>query len=298
MDTRLTLPPHLLETIKQLLIADVELPSDLRRDLEAALSSAAVVAVDAQRTVPDTERGQERPEDSSGGHYPEGAEVSEAAEEVVPPTIDVEVLEQLSRWATSNDGRALLKRKRLDPSNYLLISLLAGTEVYLPPSQRDRLIASQNPEKPNPYLPSYLSPATPSFGREFRSLSKQLTTIFNVLFSVFGSAFAVYFAATTGAGWDREHAILLGVLAGCVVGVADGVLVWIFAGRLEKSRKEARERGAELAKGSAKDGLKVVEREEGRDDIPGAGEGSTAAETSLEKRKLRLRRRGIGEADL
>jgi hypothetical protein len=113
MDTRLTLPPHLLETIKQLLIADVELPSDLRRDLDAALSSAAVVAVDAQRTVPDTERGQERPEVSSGSDYPEGAEVSEAAEEVVPPTIDVEVLEQLSRWATSNDGRALLKRKRL-----------------------------------------------------------------------------------------------------------------------------------------------------------------------------------------
>lgn len=119
-----------------------------------------------------------------------------------------------------------------------------------------------------------------------------------MLFSVFGSAFAVYFAATTGAGWDREHAILLGVLAGCVVGVADGVLVWIFAGRLEKSRKEARERGAEMAKGSAKEGLKRVEQEEERGDIPGTGTDSTAAETSLEKRKLRLRRRGIGEADL
>jgi hypothetical protein len=127
--------------------------------------------------------------------------------------------------------------------------------------------------------------------------AKSVPPIYNVLFSVFGSAFAVYFAATTGAGWDREHAILLGVLAGCVVGVADGVLVWIFAGRLEKSRKEARERGAEMAKGSAKDGLKGAEQLEEGGEKPGTGEVSTAAETTLEKRKLRLRRRGIGETD-
>jgi hypothetical protein len=113
MDTRLTLPPHLLETVKELLIADVELPSDLRRDLEAALSSATRPAVVAQRAVLEAERERARLEDSSGSDYPERGEASVGAAEVVPPTIDVEVLEQLSRWATSNDGRALLKRKRL-----------------------------------------------------------------------------------------------------------------------------------------------------------------------------------------
>jgi hypothetical protein len=87
------------------------------------------------------------------------------------------------------------------------------------------------------------------------------------------------------------------VLAGCVVGVADGVLVWIFAGRLEKGRKEARERGAEMAKGSARDGLKGVEQLEEGGETAGTGEGSTATTPILEKRKLRLRRRGIGETD-
>ena len=83
-----------------------------------------------------------------------------------------------------------------------------------------------------------------------------------------------------------------------MVGVADGVLVWIFAGRLEKGRKEARERGVEMSKGSAKDELKGGEQlEEGGGEVAGTGEGSTPAETVLEKRKLRLRRRGIGETD-
>jgi hypothetical protein len=113
METRLTLPPHLLETIKQLVIADVELPSGLRRDLDTAVSSATVVAVEAQRAVPDTERERERTDDNSKSDHPEGSEALGGAKEVVPPTIDVEVLEQLSKWATSNDGRALLNRKRL-----------------------------------------------------------------------------------------------------------------------------------------------------------------------------------------
>jgi hypothetical protein len=36
---------------------------------------------------------------------------------------------------------------QIDPSMYLLISLLAGTEVYMTAKQRERLKAAENPEQ-------------------------------------------------------------------------------------------------------------------------------------------------------
>lgn len=175
-----------------------------------------------------------------------------------------------------------------------MISLLAGTQVYIPPSRLARLRAAEPVDKvcahlttifkrshiripaelltktahycsltradiqPNPYLPTYLSPQPPSIGREFSSLTKQLSTILNVLFSIFGSAFAVYVAGTTGAGYTREASILLGILAGAVVGVAEAVLVWIFSKRVKEGRKERWERGRKMARGSAGLGPKEV----------------------------------------
>lgn len=178
-----------------------------------------------------------------------------------------------------------------------MIALLAGTELYIPPNQ---LPMPPSSTSINPYLPSYLSPLPPSFGSEYRSLARQLSTVLNILFSIFGSAFAVYVAATTGGGYSREKGILLGIVAGGVVGVADGVLVWIFQNRVKQGREEGRRTAIKLSKGSGADGEKVegqdeeeVKMIEGGQDAPGQDE--EVKETPKVKKEIRLRRRAIPE---
>ena len=63
-------------------------------------------------------------------------------------------------------------------------------------------------------------------------------------------------AGTTGAGYTRETSILLGVLAGAVVGIAEAILVWIFSARVQEGRRERWERGAKMGRGSAALGVK------------------------------------------
>lgn len=176
-----------------------------------------------------------------------------------------------------------------------MIALLAGTEIYIPPNQLPMPPSSSI----NPYLPSYLSPLPPSFGSEYRSLARQLSTVLNILFSIFGSAFAVYVAATTGGGYSREKGILMGVVAGLVVGVADGVLIWIFANRVKEGREEGRRVAIKLSKGSGADGEKVdVDDEEGDAMAIEGGENASnedVKETPKVKKEIRLRRRAIPE---
>lgn len=177
---------------------------------------------------------------------------------------------------------------RTDTGRYGLVALLAGAEVVVPEAQR-RAMDSQGAEdkvstrqcrglpisrtrlrdacqracvtspgilqrlttkQVDPFLPAYLSPSPPSLGKELRHLSSSLTTVLNVLFSIFGSAAAVYVASVSGAGYSRETAVILAVLAGVVVGIAEGVLVWIFGDRLKKGREASRKTAREMAKGS------------------------------------------------
>ncbi|OWZ35796.1 hypothetical protein C349_05012 [Cryptococcus neoformans var. grubii Br795] len=243
MATLLTLPSHLIESINHLLREDLELPDDLREPLLEAIKQpqADIIA----------------PLDIRDGLYTQNDGNIDGKQEDStavprPPTIDYDLVERLSRWATSDKGKMSLEKNNLDTSRYTDISLLSGTEIYVDPKELARLRAAENPEKPNPYLPSYLSPAPPSFGSEYRNLTRTLSTIFNVIFSILGSAGAVYMAAVSGAGYSREKGVLLGILAGLIVGIADGVLVVLFMSKVEKDRRERHERGRKLMKGSGK----------------------------------------------
>lgn len=100
----------------------------------------------------------------------------------------------------------------------------------------------------------------------------------------------------SGAGYSRETATLLAILAGGVVGVADGVLVWIFSERVKKGREEAgrltRKMGAGMTKG---------DREGGKEDDDVEEEGGVkrenepmSVELSETKPEIRLRRRVLG----
>ncbi|KAK4687931.1 hypothetical protein P7C73_g2198, partial [Tremellales sp. Uapishka_1] len=317
----LTLPPHLLESILALLESDVGLPRTLREQLRKATE------------VPeqDNHEGKEGAEARTGGEEVDGTEGNGGVEETdgdpginesclkrkdvesdevegcqlekeqkgEPQTIDVEVLEKVSRWSMVESNRTQLRSRGLDPSDYILISLLSGTEVYYPPKQRAFLLSTLSSDQPNPYLPSYLSPRAPSLIQEYRSTAKQLTTTFNILFSIVGSAAAVYIASVTGAGYMRETAVILAVLTGLVVGIAEGVLYWIWRGRLEQGRAEARLTLIEQSKGSgAVEEYAEGTEAEGMGAIAEITEGPGERDVSLEKvvptkLSVRLRRRGV-----
>lgn len=76
-------PPHLIERITRILESDIDLPSDLRSELEAGL---------------------ERPSPS---------ESERDGNDEQAPRIDTSLLERLSRWATSEDVSARLKTRSL-----------------------------------------------------------------------------------------------------------------------------------------------------------------------------------------
>jgi hypothetical protein len=279
------LTPHLVEKIRSILATDFDLPADLRSQLQAGLDCA--------------DTAYEAPEADVTEDADESEDTEESKTKLKPPTIDILALEHLSRWAASETITSELKRKKIDPTEYGMIPLLSGTELYIPSSQLPIL---PNETTINPFLPSYLSPLPPSFGSEYRSLTRQLSTVLNILFSIFGSGFAVYVAATTGGGYSREKGILLGILAGVVVGIADGVLVWIFGQRVKEGREESRKLAMKLAKGSGADGVSdsTLEIEGPAEEVLEDEDGEVESKTPEKdippvKKEIRLRRRAIGE---
>lgn len=226
------------------------------------------------------------------------------------------------------------------PERYGLIALLAGTEVVVPEAQR-RVMDNQGAEEKvsvrqckglsypcahvealnrsawpsmrliciqvDPFLPAYLSPAPPSLGKELRHLSSSLTTVLNVLFSIFGSAAAVYVASVTGAGYTRETAVILAVLAGVVVGIAEGILVWIFGDRLKKGREASRKAAREMARGSGAigvlessdgkeaDSAREGQGEEDKEATTGIGTRSSSSASRPNTSSIRLRRKALHE---
>lgn len=85
------LPPHLIDRIKQILAGDLEIPEELRSELQAGVE-------DHPSSPPETEG--------------EGNE----SESPRPPTLDINVLEHLSRWVTSDDNGSALRTAGLGQS--------------------------------------------------------------------------------------------------------------------------------------------------------------------------------------
>jgi hypothetical protein len=98
---------------------------------------------------------------------------------------------------------------------------------------------------------------------------------------------------------------LLGVLAGVMVGIADGVLVWIFGQRVKESREEGRKLAIKLAKGSGVEGssdgdVNVSDGENiagqlDRKVLEAEVKEIQEKEVAPIKKDIRLRRRAIGE---
>jgi hypothetical protein len=98
--TLLTLPSHLIEEIARLVQADIaDLPDTILHPLKKALGDVA----EYERTLTNT----------SATHHVDTSGVPIYTDEEAPPTIDIDVLEKLARWAINKNGQKQLKRKRL-----------------------------------------------------------------------------------------------------------------------------------------------------------------------------------------
>ena len=109
-------------------------------------------------------------------------------------------------------------------------------------------------------------------------------------------------AAITGAGYRRETGVLLGLLAAVVVGISEGVLLWIFVYRVKESRARSVKEWIGSASEGPKEAVEAIEspsEAERGDTVDESGvesgkPGETVIPEKSAKREIRLRRRAIG----
>ncbi|GLB41723.1 putative endoplasmic reticulum-based factor for assembly of V-ATPase [Lyophyllum shimeji] len=136
-----------------------------------------------------------------------------------PPTIPYSVLQSVSQWARTTGLDALHSQSPpLDPHAYSMISLLAGTTTsperkfgaYVPPKGLDEMEAAKAAER------------------------KSITALLNALLSIFGCAFAVWWAADR-LGWKNEWRVLLALFVAIVIAVTEAILYLLWQSRRSSS---------------------------------------------------------------
>lgn len=106
-----------------------------------------------------------------------------------PATIPYSVLQSVSQWSRVTDGLEKLRKHSppLDPSEYSMVSLLAGTMT-----SPERKFGAYTPAK---------EPEEVEFERKRER--KSITALLNALLSIGGSGFATWWAADK-TGWKNE----------------------------------------------------------------------------------------------
>ncbi|KDQ19174.1 hypothetical protein BOTBODRAFT_28660 [Botryobasidium botryosum FD-172 SS1] len=130
--------------------------------------------------------------------------------------IPYDTLRNVSNWAQTEDAIALLRERGLNPSEYLMISLLAGT-IYAPSSRPPPVISIPDPEE------------------QQRRDRKAISALINALFSILGVGVAAWYAAGAS-GWRDEWKVLFSIFASIVVALAEGGLYLIWTGRPAKQK--------------------------------------------------------------
>ncbi|KAI5832259.1 hypothetical protein K523DRAFT_325865 [Schizophyllum commune Tattone D] len=127
-----------------------------------------------------------------------------------PSTVPYALLLRISQWARAADLQSL----GLNPSDYTMISLLAGTRTA-----------------PDAKLGKYVPPqsAEDAAAQGVRD-RKAITALLNALLSIGGAAFAAWWAADK-TGWRNEWRVLFALAVGAVVAISEAVLYIIWQSR-------------------------------------------------------------------
>ena len=109
----LLLPPHLLERIADILRDDIALSGELRKGLERTVEEAKSMDADAVKSHPKLDSpDQEVDLEKHGSEILEGEGVL-VREEARPPVIEIELVENLARWATTTAGTVSIRKAEL-----------------------------------------------------------------------------------------------------------------------------------------------------------------------------------------
>ncbi|KIM44533.1 hypothetical protein M413DRAFT_17583 [Hebeloma cylindrosporum] len=134
-----------------------------------------------------------------------------------PFLIPYKVLHAVSQWTRTEHGKKSLKSNGIDPSSYVMISLLAGTTTsperkfgdYIPSKEPEEIEANRIREK------------------------RAITVLLNALLSIGGVGFAAWWAADK-TGWKDEWRVLFALFAAIVVAIAEAGLFLIWQSRQSK----------------------------------------------------------------
>ncbi|KAG8894609.1 hypothetical protein FRB99_001102 [Tulasnella sp. 403] len=165
-------------------------------------------------------------------------DLSEKLKDKIKPTfeestseISYDLLRQVSQWAQASDTTAKLKESSLDPTNYSMIALLAGTIT-----------------SPKSKLP-YKRPLSQEEIAHIKSKErKAISALINGVLSVVGCGVAAWWAAGS-VGMRTDHKALLSVFAAIVVAATEAVLYWIWQWKYSNAlKKHERSLGAKRKK--------------------------------------------------
>ncbi|KAF8909341.1 hypothetical protein CPB84DRAFT_1765887 [Gymnopilus junonius] len=136
----------------------------------------------------------------------------------LPTLIPYNVLFSVSQWARSEGAQDPLKSNQLDPQNYSMVALLAGTTT--------------SPERK---FATYVPPKDPEEVEADRMRERRaITYLLNALLSIGGVGFAAWWAADK-TGWSNEWRVLFALFAAIVVAVSEAGLYMIWQSRSSTS---------------------------------------------------------------
>ncbi|KAF9054429.1 hypothetical protein BJ165DRAFT_1522962 [Panaeolus papilionaceus] len=135
------------------------------------------------------------------------------------PHIPYDTLLAISKWSRTEGGNKCLKSRSLNPQDYNMVSLLAGSLT-----------------SPDRKLGEYVPPKDPEEVEAHRARErKQITALVNALFSIGCVGFAAWWVADRS-GWKNEWRVLFALFSALVVAVAEGGLFLIYQSRQSQTR--------------------------------------------------------------
>ncbi|KAF8318731.1 hypothetical protein DL93DRAFT_2132971 [Clavulina sp. PMI_390] len=136
------------------------------------------------------------------------------------PEIPYDLLLRTSRWSNTAGAKLALKDASLDPGDFMMISLLAGSVT-----------------SPKAVLGAYTPPPTALEVRRAAVKDRRaVIALINAIFSIVGVAVAAWKASST-AGWTPATRIGCAIASGVIVAIAEGGLYYIWSTRYSASRR-------------------------------------------------------------
>ncbi|KAG8997777.1 hypothetical protein FRB94_007460 [Tulasnella sp. JGI-2019a] len=128
--------------------------------------------------------------------------------------IPYDTLRQISQWAQTEPGRVSLKNNTLNPSDYTMIAMLAGTL-----------------SSPSAKLAPYKRPLSPEEEAMVKSKErKAISALLNGFLSTIAVGVAMWWLGGS-ISMRTDHKVLLSVLGAIAVAVTEGILYWIWQWR-------------------------------------------------------------------